>query len=152
MMLRLAIRKIWKLLPSGVRLRLSRSANTRFTVSAAAIIRNQRGEFLLLNHLFRPFSGWGIPGGFVKRGESPEGAIRREVGEEIGIELRDLELYRVRTISRHIEVLFAAETDAEPSICSLEISGWGWFDLANLPQEMSEVQKDVLHQAEKNFA
>lgn len=151
-MLRWAIHKIWKLLPSGVRLRLSRSVNARFTVSAAAIIRNQKGEFLLLNHLLRPFSGWGLPGGFLNYGEHAEDAIRREVREEIGIELGNLELHRVRTIGRHIEILFTAETIEEPSLRSFEISGWGWFKGANLPEEMSEVQKSLLLQAEKDFA
>lgn len=38
---------------------------------------------------------WGIVGGYLEIGESPEEAMRREAQEEVGIELGDLRLYGV---------------------------------------------------------
>jgi ADP-ribose pyrophosphatase YjhB (NUDIX family) len=78
-MLKAAVRRIWKLLPPAARGRLVRITQSRFTVSAAAAIVNDRGEVLLLNHVLRPYASWGLPGGFIDAGEQPEAAIRREV-------------------------------------------------------------------------
>ncbi|HYJ90680.1 MAG TPA: NUDIX hydrolase, partial [Pyrinomonadaceae bacterium] len=78
-MLREAIGKVWKMLPKAARLRLVRATQTTFTVSVAAIVINEKREVLLLNHVLRPKSGWGFPGGFLDAGEQTHEAIRREV-------------------------------------------------------------------------
>ena len=85
-MIRERIGFAWKILPPWLRLKIIRTTQQKFTVSAAAIITNDNGEVLLLNHVLRPFSGWGLPGGFLGAGEQPEEAIRREIREETGIE------------------------------------------------------------------
>ena len=73
------IGKIWKVMPREMRTWLTRRAQTQFTVSAGGIITNERAEVLLLDHVLRPNSGWGIPGGFLEKGEQPEAAFRREI-------------------------------------------------------------------------
>lgn len=138
------VRKIWKLLPSGVRLWLVRATQRKFTVSAAAVVINEKGEVLLLNHVLRPFSGWGLPGGFIGQGEQPHDAIRRELREEVGIELEDLNMHRVRTIRRHVEILFTAAGLGEASVKSREIIEFGWFGPDSLPEQMSEPQKTLV--------
>src|SRR5687767_9551441 len=100
--LKLLVRKIWKIIPSRLRLALVRLWQDRFTVSAAGLILNNEGKILLLNHVLRPFSGWGLPGGFVDHGESAETAIRRELMEETGIELSELKIYRTRVLNKHV--------------------------------------------------
>src|ERR1043165_6051075 len=45
------------------------------------------GRVLLLRHVLRKGSGWGIPGGFLRAGEQPEEAVCRELREETGLEL-----------------------------------------------------------------
>jgi len=37
---------------------------------------------------------WGVFGGQIEKGESPEQAVRREIKEEIGIELTNLEFFK----------------------------------------------------------
>ena len=71
-----------------------RLTHARFTVTAAGIVLDERGRVLLLKHRFRSGSGWGIPGGFVEAGEQPEEGLRRELLEEIGLELDSAELVR----------------------------------------------------------
>lgn len=110
----------------------------------AAIILNKKGEVLLLNHILRPHFNWGIPGGFVNHGEQPEDALRRELREETGIALENIEMFRVRTINRHIEILFRADGIGKAEVRSHEISDVGWFSADNLPDRLSEVQKDIL--------
>ena len=73
-------------------------------------------------------------------GEQPEMAFRREIREETGIELSGVVLVRTRTLGRHIEIIFAANAIGEPAVKSCEIIELGWFDLNNMPPDMSRDQ------------
>ena len=137
---------VWKALPPWLRLKIIRTTQQKFTVSAAAVITNAHGEVLLLNHLLRPYSGWGLPGGFMTAQEQPEDAIRRELREETGIELEHLEMFRVRTIQRHVEILFRATARGDASVQSREILELGWFGIDELPDGLPLSQKAVLRE------
>lgn len=62
-------------------------------VGAGALIENEDEHLLLLkrsdNHC------WGLPGGAVEPGEQIEEAARREILEETGLEVDDLDLFGV---------------------------------------------------------
>ena len=111
------------------------------------MIANDRGEVLLLNHHMRPVSGWGVPGGFLNFGEQPEAAFRREIREETGLELRDVSIYRTRTLKRHIEIIFLATAVGEASVKSPEIIELGWFAVDDIPKEMSLDQQFLVRKA-----
>lgn len=113
---------------------------SKFTVSAAAVVVNETNEVLLLNHVLRPFSGWGLPGGFIDHGEQPEEAIRRELKEEAGIELKELKMYSIRTVNRHVEIIFSALADGDARVMSHEIMDLGWFANDALPEKVSRSQ------------
>ena len=98
----------------------------------------------MLNHVLRPYSGWGLPGGFIDHGEQPHDAIRRELMEEVGLELAELELHRIRTIRRHVEILFTANSAGEAEVASREIIELGWFAPDNLPERLSGPQKALI--------
>ena len=146
-MLKKAIRGLWRLISPDTRAWLVRSTQSSFTVSAAAIILNEKKEVLLLNHVLRPFSGWGIPGGFIEKEEQAEDAIRREIREEIGIEISRLRLYTIRTIGSHLEILFFAVADDEPKVCSAEIIELRWFKADDLPEEVKQTYRTHLDEA-----
>src|SRR5207248_3026209 len=139
--------KFWKKTPKGVRRWLTRRVEANFTVSAAAVVTNDAGEVLLLDHVFRPHSGWGLPGGFVNAGEQPEEAVRREIREETGLELKNVEIVRVRTLGRHIEIIFRGLGVGEPRVMSREIRELGWFDVENMPGDMALDQQFIISKA-----
>jgi ADP-ribose pyrophosphatase YjhB (NUDIX family) len=116
----------------------------RFTASAAVVITNGGGKVLLLEHVLRPRSGWGMPGGFLERGEQPDDGIRREIREETGIDLVGLKNIRTRTIGSHIEFIFSATTPADPAFISREIIQWKWFDPADLPKGLPGSQRIII--------
>jgi 8-oxo-dGTP diphosphatase len=143
-MLQIIIRGIWRRIPSRFRLNMIRATQKKFTASVAVIVTNPAGKVLLLDHILRPGSGWGIPGGFLDRGEQPENAIRRELQEETGIGLKHLKMLRVRTINQHIEILFRAESNDKAEVKSREIKSLDWFAVDEMPAEMSAVQKSIV--------
>lgn len=134
-------------MPPGARILATRIFQVRFTVSAAGIITNEKGEVLLLNHVLRPVSGWGVPGGFLNFGEQPEAAFRREIREETGLELKNISLFRTRTFRRHIEIIFLATGVGQASVKSLEIIELGWFAIDDIPKEMSLDQQFMVRKA-----
>lgn len=134
-------------MPKGMRRWLARRVEPTFTVSAAALVTNEAGEVLLLDHVLRPGSGWGLPGGFVNAGEQPDDAVRREVKEETGIDLADVEIIRVRTLKQHIEIIFRARGIGEPEVQSVEIKSLRWFRPDEVPGEMALDQQFIIQKA-----
>ena len=47
-------------------------------------------QVLFVRHTYGRRDAWEIPGGGLRRGEAPEAAVRREMREELGIELAEL--------------------------------------------------------------
>lgn len=136
--------KIWKRLPPWARTKITRLTQPTFNVSVAGIITDDEGRVLLLNHLLRPRSGWGLPGGFIKFGEQPEAAFRRELKEETGIDLRDVKLLRTRTFKRHVEILFTAKSSGKGTVLSREILDLVWFAPESIPPEMNLDQQFLI--------
>lgn len=60
-----------------------------FPVSTKAVLFNSDRSKVLLIHMDRR-DAWGLPGGHVKNGETPDEAIKREVYEECGVTSDDL--------------------------------------------------------------
>lgn len=143
-MVKKIIKIIWEKLNPATRLRIVRSTQKKFTVSVAAIVVNENGEILLLNHVLRSDLSWGIPGGFIANGEQPEAAVRREIREETGLELENIKLIRLRTINCHIEILFRARPVGTARVQSLEINELGWFKANEMPEKMSHIQKQMI--------
>jgi 8-oxo-dGTP diphosphatase len=54
-------------------------------LTASAIVFDASGRILLIQHRRRGF--WLYPGGHLKAGEDPVGALHRELREELGIEV-----------------------------------------------------------------
>ena len=141
--------KVWKMLTPAWRSWLTRLIQPTFTASAAGVISNSKGEVLLLDHVLRPKSGWGVPGGFMNKGEQAEDAMVREIREECGIEVKNPRLYRVRTFRRHIEIVLTGEAEGDPQVTSREIIEARWFKLDDIPEEMSRGQRDMIRAALK---
>ena len=126
-----------------------RATHARFTVTAGAIIFNDAGEVLLLKHRFRAGSGWGLPGGFLEAGEQPLDALRRELREEIGFEVRDVQVFAARSFRkpRQVEVLFRCRGNGSPEPRDMEIEIAEWFSVNALPEGLPKDQRLFIERA-----
>ena len=126
-----------------------RLTHTRFTVTAGAIIFNDQKQVLLLKHRFRAGSGWGLPGGFLERGEQPIEALRRELREEIGLEVEDVEVFAARSFKKpkQVEVLFRARANADVKPLTMEVERAEWFPLSSLPEGLPRDQRVYVERA-----
>lgn len=148
-MLRKLLAGLWRGAPLFVRRTGVWLTQTRFRVTAGAVVCDERGRVLLLRHVLRKGSGWGIPGGFMRAGEQPEEAVRREVREETGLELESVGLVFVRALRgvRQVEVIFRASMCAEALAGlekSFEIDRAEWFAPTELPEGLSRDQRRVI--------
>jgi mutator protein MutT len=145
------ISRVWRKLPSRMRRWTMRVAHTRFTVTAGAVIFNDKGEVLLLKHRFRAGSGWGLPGGFMEKGEQPIDALRRELREEIGLELDDVKVFAARSFRKpkQVEVLFRARANAQVQSRTVEVERAEWFAIDALPEGLPRDQRVYIERAAK---
>jgi ADP-ribose pyrophosphatase YjhB (NUDIX family) len=126
----------------------------RFTATTGAVVTDEAGRVLLLHHPYRPGSGWGIPGGFMRPGEAPEDALRRELREEIAlpIEIRRVAFARTLRRYRQVEIIFLCRPYGDaakefPVPQTLEVDRAAWFPLDSLPEGLSDDQHEILRRA-----
>jgi ADP-ribose pyrophosphatase YjhB (NUDIX family) len=121
----------------------------RFTVTVAAMLFDGNGSILLLEHVFRADRGWGVPGGFVGKGEQPEEALRRELREEASIEIADVRFLFTRNLRqlKQVEIYYRARAIGNPTPSSFEIKQAKWFPLTDLPPDLSKDQTKLIERA-----
>jgi len=122
---------------------------SRFTVTVGAVVVDSRRRALLLHHRFRPGGGWGIPGGFMRPREQPEEAVRRELREEIGLEIEIAGVAFIRTLQkyRQVEIIFRCVPKGIPIPRGFEITRAEWFDPDSLPDGLSDDQRGLIRRA-----
>lgn len=105
-----------------------------------AIFRDRR--LLLIRRARPPEAGcWSLPGGKIDLWERTEAAARREIAEELGVTLGDIELLCVVDLVKPEEdahwvspVFLATDFEGEPRLLEPEKhTGLEWFALDALP-------------------
>jgi len=148
-MLKSLVARVWRGSPRFVRRAGVWLTQPRFAVTAGAVVSDESGRVLLLKHVLRKGSGWGVPGGFLTAGEQPEEAVRRELREETGLELDTVELSFVRSLERvrQVELIFRCRMRAaalEGLDKSFEIDRAEWFARDALPAGLSADQRRLI--------
>jgi 8-oxo-dGTP diphosphatase len=140
---------IWRRAPKTLRRWTVRLAHPRFAVTAGAVVTDARGRVLLLKHRFRPGAGWGMPGGFMEKGEQPGETLRRELREEVGLEVEHLKLMATRTFNtaKQVELVFTARAVGDTDQLSFEIQKAAWFWPHELPEGLPNDQVQLIKRA-----
>jgi ADP-ribose pyrophosphatase YjhB (NUDIX family) len=155
--LRRAAYRAWGRLPLAVRQFIIRRGTPSYHVGAICVIERSDGALLLVRNTYR--KAWGFPGGFLKRGEDPAAAVRRETCEEIGVDVVvDVDpKVVVEPGYRRVDVIFRGRpVDAEaassgaPTPRSPEIVEARWFPATELPDLQPEAV-DALIQLGRSY-
>jgi ADP-ribose pyrophosphatase YjhB (NUDIX family) len=122
--------RIWRQLPTPLKLLYLRLRYAHFGVGLAALIRDERGRILLVHRTYSKDEPWALPGGWLESGESVEGALQREMREETGLRIRVGPTLVVQRAGFALVVLLEAEL-LDPAANfrpSAEVSELGWFE------------------------
>ncbi|MFM5882517.1 NAD(+) diphosphatase [Methanobrevibacter gottschalkii] len=100
-------------------------------IAPAIIVAIRKGEELLMaNHSYHETIRYALIAGFVEPGESIEEAVKREVSEEVGIEIKNLEYKRSQSwpFPNSLMLGFTAEYDSgDIKVDGDEILKAKWF-------------------------
>lgn len=105
---------------------------------AVAVLIGRERRVLLQRRAIDPGLGrWSFPSGYVDRGEVVEEAARREVREELGVEVRLerlLGLYSDRGNPVVLAVYLGRISAGQPTAACREVECVGWFGGDELPE------------------
>ncbi len=137
-------------LPLVARVFLIRRATPSFHIGSICVVERADGHMLLVRQSYRR-GGWGFPGGLLQRGEEPADAARRELSEELGIdvELQGLPVVVIDVKARRVDVVFHARlADESPqperTDHSPEITDARWFAPDDLPRLLPEAASALI--------
>lgn len=83
---------------------------------------------------------WGLPGGYFDRNESLKEGVKREIMEETGWEVDDIQLFRIvdhpdrpHEDRQNVDFVFTAKAIKQIGTSDEEVSETNWFPLDALP-------------------
>lgn len=119
---------------------------------AGCILLNRQGEILLLHRNTEKYNHWEVPGGKVEQGETDANAAKRELKEELGVEVRlERKLGHASFsdgLTMHYHWFLATTTDT-PHVCepaTFEVAYFSLEELSRSTLSLSEGAKCLVSQ------
>ena len=147
--------QVFRRLPVRARRRVVRSIAPAYTVGSVCVIERADGAVLLVRLSYR--NSWGLPGGLLKRGETPAAAALREVEEEVTLEVELVgdPAVVVDAASQRVDVIFRGRLPAgvdpmDARAASPEIVEIGWFPWDDLPDLQFETSGALMALARRS--
>jgi len=129
---------------------------------ASVIVFNESNQVLMIHRTDN--NCWGFPGGSIELGEKVEVAAIREVEEETGLKVSDIELFGVFSGEElyykypngdevyNIDIVYCTKTFiGEMQMSSDETRGCCFFDINKLPEHISPPIIPVVLELKKRF-
>ena len=133
-MIKYILLRIWRVCPVWIQEILSRVVRPLFQVFAVAVIFNRDKQILLVKSTYQRFHPWGLPGGSLNYGESPEDAVIREVREETGLCIEVMKFLLVKAwLPDRLGLYYLCNIKSGEFHPSDEVSELGYYSIENLP-------------------
>jgi 8-oxo-dGTP pyrophosphatase MutT (NUDIX family) len=130
-------------------------------VGAAILVVDNENRLLLMK---RTDSGcWGLPGGSVEPGEEVEEAAKRETLEETGLQINGMTLFGLFSGEDlhyiypngdevyNVTIVYLSHYTRGTVRINQEHSEWSWFNVADIPIDISPPIKPVIEQYRKMY-
>jgi len=152
MLLKSLALKIYKTLPVFAQRKIVRILYPGYVVAAKVFITNEHGKFLAVKTSYA--DDWDIPSGHCDPGERPDDGASRELWEETGLKVENMQQCGVifNPALKTLQVLFKHQLDHTPQTTkdNLEISDIRWVERDEVqlnPYALEAVSVIVDHQA-----
>jgi 8-oxo-dGTP diphosphatase len=118
----------------------------KFIVGVSGVLFDDQGRILLLRHRYWRQGSWGLPGGWVRAGETLEQALLREVREETGYAATIEGLLRLASGHRlRLEVSFRGRlARGELRLSSHEVLEAAFFAPSDLPDGVTGASRELI--------
>lgn len=139
-------------IPKGMFCDVCKRYNVRNTTVQLIAVRD--GKVLLQKRNLDPEKGaWALVAGYLSWDETIEEAMKRELKEEMGLEVENLSLVAVysdpardKDGRQNIAVVFSGEVAGELVIDSREVKEVAWFDLHELPEMIAFDHRQMINE------
>lgn len=143
--------QIWRRLSGPLQWWTVWLVNSKFMVCVSGILLDREGRILLQRHRHWAVEVWGLPGGIVQSGERLEDAFAREVLEETGLKIEEIEMIQVSSgYKLRLEAYFRARLAGDaPQVLKLqaqEVLEARFFALDCLPEKILPVQRRLIEE------
>ena len=127
------------------------------------IVRNKSGKIILTRRA--DTREWSLPGGHMEPGESLEDTARREIREEIGLEVEDVRLFAVHSgphlyykypngdeIYKVTAVFTALACGEVYTLDTAEVTEAVLFDVDKLPDDLFSHERPMIEEYARSFS
>jgi ADP-ribose pyrophosphatase YjhB (NUDIX family) len=129
-------------------------------VGAVAAVFDDAGHVLIVEHVFRTDHPWGLPGGWISRGEAPADAVARELREELQLDIEVKELIaaaripatRMANHPSHLGLAYYARLRGGRCAPSGEVLGMRWADPDSIAEDLAPFQRHAVVAGRSAFA
>ena len=126
--------RVYRALPDRLKMTAIRLGTPNFTVGSLAWLTDDGERVLLARPSYR--DGWLPTGGFVRKGETPQETVTREIEEELGLALDIAPHHRVAFDVDRRGVTFVSVgrvPQGAELVLSAEVRETRWFPVGELP-------------------
>jgi ADP-ribose pyrophosphatase YjhB (NUDIX family) len=125
-------RSPWLVTPARIMWRMRQA---KFSAGVVGVVFNPLGEVLLVEHVFHPYTPWGLPGGWVEHGEDPAQTIQREMQEELELSVEVSHVLLVKVdVGNHIDLAYLCQPLGAVGTLSSELLDYRWLPPDQLPR------------------
>jgi ADP-ribose pyrophosphatase YjhB (NUDIX family) len=139
---------LWRLLPltSAMQWPLLWLINRKFLVGVMALAFDDQGRVLVLHHTYRRRYAWGVPGGWLGAGETPDVGALRELREETGFEGEvEALLWVSGGVERgELEIAYLVRITSGRFRANAEVDAHAFAPVDALPSDLLPFQREVI--------